>query len=80
MTIKEHTILNEFPEMSERIHDVRRSNLHFARLSEKYDELEHGIHLLQTGSESYTDEHMEELKKKRLQMRDELFGILQKAA
>jgi len=80
MTMKEHTILNEFPEMSERIHTIKRSNLHFARLSEKYDELEHNIHHIQTSGEAYTDAHMEELKKKRLKLRDELFSILQEAA
>jgi uncharacterized protein YdcH (DUF465 family) len=78
MTKRVHTILNEFPEMSERIHTIKGNNVHFARLSEKYDELESGIHHMQNSGEAYTDEHMEELKKKRLKLRDELFAILQK--
>lgn len=80
MTIKEHTILNDFPEMSERIHETRRNDGHFARLSERYDELEHSIYLMESGTETFTDEHLEELKKKRLKMKDELFSILRKAA
>lgn len=79
-TTKEHSILQELPEMTDRIHAIKQSNVHFARLSDKYDETEHSIHLLQTSGEPFTDEQMEELKKKRLLIRDELYGILQKTA
>lgn len=80
MAITEHTILNDFPEMSERIHKTKRNDGHFARLSERYDELERNIRLMESGNEAFTDEHLEELKKKRLKMKDELFSILRKAA
>ena len=80
MTMKDHTILKDFPEMSERIHETKRTNSHFAGLSDKYDELEHRIHLMESGTEAFTDEHLEELKKKRLKLKDELFSILKKAA
>lgn len=79
MTMKDHTILKEFPEMSERIHEVKKNNGHFAGLSDKYDALEHTIHLMESGVETFSDEHLEELKKKRLKLKDELFSILQKS-
>jgi uncharacterized protein YdcH (DUF465 family) len=78
--MKDHTILKDFPEMSERIHAIKKNNGHFAGLSDKYDVLEHRIHLMESGVEAFTDEHLEELKKKRLKLKDELFSILQKAA
>jgi uncharacterized protein YdcH (DUF465 family) len=78
--MKDHTILKDFPEMSERIHKMKKNDGHFAGLSDKYDELEHSIHLMESGRETFTDEHLEELKKKRLKLKDELFSILQKAA
>jgi uncharacterized protein YdcH (DUF465 family) len=80
MTIKGHSILNDFPEMREHIHEVKMEDGHFARLSERYDELEHSIRLMESGAEVCTDEHLEELKKKRLKMKDELFSILRKTA
>ena len=80
MTLKEQTILKDFPEMSAQIHKVKKNNSHFAGLSEKYDELEHKIHLMESGVEAFTDEQLEELKKTRLKLKDELFCILQKAA
>jgi uncharacterized protein YdcH (DUF465 family) len=78
--MKEHTIIKDFPEMSAQIHETKRINSHFAGLSEKYDQLEHSIHRMESGVEAFTDEHLEELKKKRLKLKDELFSILQKAA
>jgi len=80
MTMKDHTILKDFPEMSEKIHEIKRNNSHFAGLSDKYDALEHSIHLMESGAEAFTDEHLEELKKKRLKLKDELLSILKKAA
>lgn len=79
MTIKDHTILHDFPEMSEHIHEMKKNNGHFTRLSDKYDELEHSIHLMESGTETFTDEHLEEFKKKRLKLKDELFTLLKKA-
>jgi uncharacterized protein YdcH (DUF465 family) len=80
MTIKDHTILNDFPEMSEHIHELKKNDSHFAALSDKYDELEHSIHRMESGVEAFTDEHLDELKKKRLHLKDELFILLKKAA
>ncbi len=66
--------------MSEHIHAMKKHDGHFASMSDKYDELEHNIHLMESGVEPFTDEHLEELKKKRLKLKDELFGMLQKAS
>jgi len=80
MTIKDHTILKDFPEMGEHIHAMKRNDGHFARLSDRYDALEHSIGLMESGTETFTDEHLETLKKKRLQLKDELFSMLKKTA
>lgn len=80
MNIKDYSILREFPNMSEQIHMLKKNDSHFAGMCERYDELEHNIHQMESGVETFTDEHIEELKKKRLKIKDELFSILQKAA
>lgn len=80
IAIKDHTILQDFPEMGEHIHETKKNNAHFASLSDKYDELVHSINRMESGTETFTDEHLEELKKKRLKLKDELFSILKKAA
>ena len=78
MHIKDHTIAKEFPDLSEHIHEMKKTDSHFGKLSENYDALEHNIHLMESGTETFKDEELETLKKKRLKLKDELFGMLQK--
>jgi uncharacterized protein YdcH (DUF465 family) len=80
MTLKQHSIFKDFPEMHEHIHEIKKNDSHFASMSDKYDELEQAIHSMESGEQAYTDEHLEELKKKRLKLKDELFSLLQKKA
>ncbi len=80
MTTKEHSFAHAYPEMNERIHQLKAKDSHFAGLLDKYDILEHSIHRLESGEESFTDEQLEKLKKQRLSMKDELVHILKKAA
>ena len=80
MTLENHSLINEFPEMRDRIHKLKISDNHFAKLFAKYDEVVHAVHRIESGVEAAVDERLEELKKHRLNLKDELFGILNKAA
>ena len=80
MSIENHSLVNEFPEMRERIHALKVSDHHFARLFAEYDTAEHAVHRIESGAEASTDAHLEALKKQRLRLKDELFGLLNKAA
>lgn len=74
-----HDLVHELPEFRERIHELKVSNRHFAKLFDEYDELDHQIRRGETQVEVHSDEFMEELKKKRLALKDELFHMLQQA-
>lgn len=80
MPLESHSLINEFPEMRERIHLMKESNSHFARLFAEYDAAEHSVHRIESGAESTSDEYLETLKKKRLNLKDELFSLLKKAS
>ena len=80
MPRENHSLINEFPEMRERIHQMKTSDNHFARLFSEYDAVEHSVHRIESGAESASDMHLETLKKQRLGLKDELFGLLKKAA
>ncbi|PID49788.1 MAG: GTP-binding protein [Proteobacteria bacterium] len=71
-----HDLLHEFPEHKDRIHELKMENTHFARLFEEYNELDHQLHRIQQCIETPSDEVVEELKKKRLQLKDELLLML----
>jgi uncharacterized protein YdcH (DUF465 family) len=80
MPLENHSLINEFPEMRERIHQMKTSDNHFARLFGEYDAVEHEVHRIESGAEAASDERLETLKKQRLSLKDELFGLLKKAA
>jgi uncharacterized protein len=80
MPLENHSLIHEFPEMRERIHQMKTSDNHFARLFAEYDEVEYSVHRIESGAEAAGDERLEALKKERLRLKDELFGLLKKAA
>ena len=80
MPIENHSLANEFPEMKERIHQMKMTNNHFARLFAEYDIVEHKVHHSESGMENVSDAVLEELKKKRLNLKDQLFSLLKNAA
>jgi uncharacterized protein YdcH (DUF465 family) len=80
MPLEKHSLVTEFPEMRDRIHQLKTSDTHFARLFDEYDAAEHAVHRIESGAEAASDERLEQLKKERLHLKDQLFGLLQKAA
>ena len=80
MPLENHSLINEFPEMRERIHQLKTSDNHFARLFGEYDAVEHEVHRIESGAEAASDERLESLKRKRLKLKDDLYTLLKKAA
>lgn len=79
MEIEKHDLHHEFPEFSEQIRDLKVNNRHFAKLFKQYHELDHSVRGLEQNEQPTTDDHMEQLKLKRLILKDELFGMLKAA-
>jgi len=75
--MERHSLLHEFPELAERIHTLKVSDVHFRKLFDAYDELEHQIHRINTSEEVVTDEHAHVLKAKLLHLKDDLYRRLQ---
>lgn len=80
MPLENHSLVKDFPEMRERIHQLKTADNHFAKLFAEYDYFEHEIHRIESGAEAAKDERLEDLKKQRLALKDELFGMLKNAA
>jgi uncharacterized protein YdcH (DUF465 family) len=80
MPLENHTLINEFPEMRDLIHQMKMAGGHFTKLFDEYDVIEHEIHRIESGAEAASDERLESLKKKRLSLKDELYGLLKKVA
>lgn len=76
MLSEKHDLIHEFPEFKERIHTLKMTNHHFAKLFNEYDELDHLIRRSEMEVEVHADDYMEELKKKRLALKDNLYQML----
>lgn len=72
-----HSLLTEFPQFRERIHALKISNPRFARLYLEYDELDKEIYRIGQEIETPSDKYTEDLKKKRVLLKDELHVLLQ---
>jgi uncharacterized protein YdcH (DUF465 family) len=73
---QKHDLHHEFPEFNGAIHELKMTDNHFARLFNEYHELDHEVHRIETGVENTSDDYLEERKKARLNLKDQLFGIL----
>jgi len=71
-----HELHEEFPEYAERMHALKTSDAHFARLFDEYHEVNRAVHRAETDIEPTTDEHMEDMRKQRLLLKDELYALL----
>jgi uncharacterized protein YdcH (DUF465 family) len=77
MHIEHHPLIKEFPEHRERIHELKQSNNHFAKLADQYEEVDKHICRAEDSPEGYDNQHMHELKSERLKLKDEMFRILE---
>ena len=76
MHIEKHDLIHEFPEHKDRIHQLKMEDNHFSRLFNEYHELDHKVRKIEEGAENTSDEYLEELKKKRLLHKDNLYAII----
>ena len=76
MSVEHHPLLSEFPEYRDRIHQLKMDNAHFKKLFEEYHEVDKEVFRMDENIEPTTDEGMEEMKKRRLALKDELYGML----
>jgi len=71
-----HDLIHELPEHKERIHQLKMSDKHFAQLYDEYNELDQQILRMEEGYETPSDDVIEEMKKKRLFLKDQLVEII----
>lgn len=74
--MEKHDLIHEFPELKDKIHEMKISNAHFRRLFDEYHASDHDVHRIETGAEVTADEVLTELRKKRLELKDALYGLL----
>jgi uncharacterized protein YdcH (DUF465 family) len=80
MTNTPHELAADFPEHAERIHDLKGSDPHFARLMAEYHEVNGQVHRAETLVEPISEEAETGLRKRRAALKDELYRMIRAAA
>lgn len=76
MLLQPHDLHHEFPEYKDAIHELKETNHHFSRLFDEYHRVNKDIQRIEENEEPVTDIVLEDMKKQRLKLKDELYAIL----
>jgi uncharacterized protein YdcH (DUF465 family) len=71
-----HPLAKDFPEFKDKIHTLKTSNTHFARLEREYEDLDKAIVRLETGVEHGSSAELEQKQSLRVTLKDELYAML----
>jgi uncharacterized protein len=74
-----HELAEEFPAEAEKISALKQANAHFARLVDEYHEVNRAVHRAETHVEPVSETHEAELRRRRMQLKDEIWRLLQAA-
>jgi uncharacterized protein len=71
-----HELRAEFPDKVERLHALKVSNAEAAKIMDVYHDINREIHRIETDVAPASDETLEDLKKKRLKLKDQIAAML----
>lgn len=74
--MEKHDLHAELPQHNDRIHELKVSDNHFRKMFDEYHVTNKNIHSIET-SGVFTDEELNDLRIKRLQLKDQLVKIIE---
>ena len=75
-----HELAEEFPADVDKMHALKQSDPHFAKMFDDYHDVNKDIHRGETNVEPMADDHMADLRKKRLALKDQIAHMLRAAS
>ncbi len=75
-----HELAEEFPQSEDLLRGLKAKDPHFSRIADEYHEVNRQIHRHESRVEPVSDFVEEELRKKRLSLKDEIASLLRQAA
>lgn len=76
MSEGQHPLIEAFPDYRDEISQLKTSDAHFRKLFDEYHAVTKSIERSEQRLDLLTEREEELLRKKRLQLKDELFGLL----
>jgi uncharacterized protein YdcH (DUF465 family) len=78
MPLLSHELERDFPGLEDTIRRLRASDAHFSQLCDQYRSLDAEISRIEDNKEEFSDFEFEDLKKRRLHLKDEIDAILRR--
>ena len=76
MSVEQHDLHHEFPELHDKIHELKMSDAHFRRLFDEDHELTRSIEKMEDEVTPVATRTEEEAKVRRVHLKDELYRML----
>lgn len=73
-----HSIHHEFSQYHDLIDNLMKEDFHFKKLVDEYNQLDKEIRVIEVNGAQIEDLTFEQMKKRRIQLKDEVFAILQR--
>ena len=77
--MQQHDLIHELPEFKAKVDVLKASNGEFSRLVDEYEAVNRQVVNVETNIEPATDFALEDMKKRRLLLKDQLYDILKAA-
>lgn len=74
--MEKHDLHAEFPQHNDRIHELKVSDKHFRKLFDEYHTTNKMIHSVEANGK-FTDKELNELRSKRVHLKDQLIVIIE---
>jgi len=71
-----HELHGEFPELADKITELKTSDAHFAKLADEYHALNRAVHRAETNVEPVEELAEVDMRKKRAALKDQLYSML----
>ncbi len=76
MHVEHHDLHHEFPELTDVIHALKTHHNHFAKLFDEYHHVTKEVERLEEEDIPVGDYTIEDMKKKRVKLKDELYHMI----
>ena len=77
--MQQHDLVHELPEFKANVEALKASDGQFSRLVDEYEEVNRHVVSVESNVEPATDFALEDMKKRRLKLKDQLYDILKAA-
>lgn len=71
-----HELGEEFPDLVDRMRQLRGCDAHFSNLCESYHEVNRSVHRAETNVEPTADDHLNLMRKERMTLKDQIYAYL----